>query len=103
MRRADRSISAGKIVGPLAETRCCFEMHVLVPVLPDTRITSRPSAAYDANRVPGYTGSTMAAADDLLKTTPLFNRLSAKEEIVRTEKDGFVVLSGSECEAMAME
>src|SRR3954453_8588652 len=28
---------------------------------------------------PGYTGSTMAAADDLLKTTPLFNRLSAED------------------------
>ena len=27
----------------------------------------------------------------------------SKEEIVRTEKDGFVVLSGSELEAMAME
>jgi CRP/FNR family transcriptional regulator len=26
-----------------------------------------------------------------------------KEEIVRTEKDGFVVLSGSELEAIAME
>src|SRR3954464_6621512 len=28
---------------------------------------------------PGYTGSTMAAADDLLRTTPLFNRLSPED------------------------